>query len=327
MNLTPEVIAREATATGFGAGPLEKVFRLMSLLDGLNTHPFLKTRLALKGGTALNLFHFDIPRLSVDIDLNYIGAVEREAMLEERPKVEQAIQDVCSREGLNVRRMPPDHAGGKWQLRYTGARGESGNLALDVNFLLRAPLWPTRVATCRPLGAFRAAPVQVLDLHELTAGKLVALLARSASRDIFDSHALLASAEIYPEKLRIGFVAYGGMSRKDWRMVSPEDVRADAGDVERELVPMLRTDLAPSRRTLASWAETLVAETRERLSLVLPLRENEREFLRRLNDLGEIEPSLLTDDPSLREILSTHPGLGWKALNVRQLVEKQGHRT
>ncbi|MBE3135182.1 MAG: nucleotidyl transferase AbiEii/AbiGii toxin family protein, partial [Acidobacteria bacterium] len=91
MNLTPQAMAREAAATGFGAELLEKVFRLMALLDALNSHPFLKTRIALKGGTALNLFHFDVPRLSVDIDLNYLGAVDRDTMLAEKPKAEQAV--------------------------------------------------------------------------------------------------------------------------------------------------------------------------------------------------------------------------------------------
>ena len=97
MNLTPQVMAKEVAATGFGAEPLEKVFRLMALIDALGSHPFLKPRIALKGGTALNLFHFEVPRLSVDIDMNYIGAVERETMLAEKPKVEQAVQAVCSR--------------------------------------------------------------------------------------------------------------------------------------------------------------------------------------------------------------------------------------
>lgn len=116
MNLTSQAIAREVVATGFGAEPLEKVFRLMGLLDALHGHPFLKTRMALKGGTALNLFHFDVPRLSVDINLNYIGAADRDTLLAERPKVEQAVQAVCSREGLTVKRAPSDHAGGKWRL-------------------------------------------------------------------------------------------------------------------------------------------------------------------------------------------------------------------
>jgi len=66
----------------------------------------------------LNLFVFNIPRLSVDIDLNYIGAVGREKMLEDRPKLEQAVGAVFSREGFTVKRIPIEHAGGKWRLNY-----------------------------------------------------------------------------------------------------------------------------------------------------------------------------------------------------------------
>jgi len=142
MNLPPRAMADEIASTGFGAEPLEQVSRLMALLDALNSHPFLKSRIALKGGTALNLFHFEVPRLSVDIDLNYIGAADRTTMLAERPMVEQAIQAVCSREGLNIRRVPTEHAGGKWRLTYAASKGAPGNLELDINYLLRTPLWP-----------------------------------------------------------------------------------------------------------------------------------------------------------------------------------------
>jgi len=318
MNLTPQSLAREVAATGFGVEPLEKVFRLMALLDALNSHPFLKTRIALKGGTALNLFHFNVPRLSVDIDLNYVGSADREDMLAERPKVEQAVQAVCSREGLAIKRMPPDHAGGKWRLAYAGSKGAPGNLELDVNFMLRTPLWPCVVTECYPVGSFRAAPVRVLDLHELTAGKLAALLARSASRDIFDGHALLATPGLDLAKLRFAFLVYGGINRRDWRTVSPEDVQADPNEVLMELVPVLRSDLAPARSSVAAWAEKLVAECRERLSVLLPLNEAEIEFLRRLNDAGEIAPELLTADPAMQATLRDHPGLKWKAVNVRK---------
>ena len=318
MNLTPQTLAREAAATGFGVEPLEKVFRLMVLLDALNSHPFLKTRIALKGGTALNLFHFEVPRLSVDIDLNYVGPADREAMLAERPKVEQAVQAVCSREELAIKRMPPDHAGGKWRLTYVASKGGSGNLELDVNFMLRTPLWSCPVSECHPVGSFRAAPVCILDLHELAAGKAAALLARSASRDIFDSRALLATPGLDPAKLRLGFIVYGGINRKDWRTVSSADIKIDANEVLAELVPMLRADLAPGRGHVAEWADHLVTECRERLSVLLPLKEAEMEFLRRLNDNGDIAPELLTGDAGLQETIRSHPGLLWKALNVRK---------
>ena len=63
MRLSRERLQREAKATGFRVEILEKVARLLDLLDGFDRHPYLKERLVLKGGTALNLFVFDVPRL------------------------------------------------------------------------------------------------------------------------------------------------------------------------------------------------------------------------------------------------------------------------
>jgi hypothetical protein len=67
-------------------------------------------------------------------------------------------------------------------------------------------------------------------------------------------------------------------------------------DVERQLVPMLRGDLAPERRELESWTGDLVEECRQLLGAVMPLQEKEVEFLNRLNDEGAIVPELLTQD-------------------------------
>jgi hypothetical protein len=171
---------------------------------------------------------------------------------------------------------------------------------------------------CHPVGSFRSAPIRILDLHELIAGKLAALLARSASRDVFDAHALLANPDLDPAKLRFGFVVYGGINRRDWRTVTPADVVLDPNEVQTALVPMLRADRAPARHEIAAWAKKLVTECRERLSLVLPLSEHELEFLRRLNDEGEIVPELITADSGIQAILHTHPGLKWKVQNVRK---------
>jgi predicted nucleotidyltransferase component of viral defense system len=80
-----------AASTGFRQETLEKVDRLVGLLDDVNRHPLLSRALALKGGTALSLGFGPPPRLSVDLDFNYIGAADREAMLAQRPEVERAI--------------------------------------------------------------------------------------------------------------------------------------------------------------------------------------------------------------------------------------------
>jgi hypothetical protein len=316
--LSPADLQREAEATGFRAEALEKVLRLLELLEGFRSHPFLKSRVVLKGGTALNLFVIDVPRLSVDIDLNYIGAVGRDAMLAERPKVEQAIEAVCSRMGIQIKRVPGEHAGGKWRLSYTSAYGRPGALEVDVNFLLRTPLWPVATADSKRIGAFGVTEVPMLDLHELAAGKLAALFGRAASRDLFDVRELLGAATLDPEQLRLGFVAYGGISRRDWRTVSLDDVQADSREVDQQLVPLLRAGAAPARTELAEWSKRLVSDCRERVAALLPLRAAETEFLDHLNDRGEIVPELLTADQDMQRLLRGHPGLRWKALNVRQ---------
>lgn len=74
VKFSPETLVKQAEATGFRPDMLEKVGLLLQLLDAIRSHPFLKNKLVLKGGTALNLFIFDVPRLSIDIDLNYVGA-------------------------------------------------------------------------------------------------------------------------------------------------------------------------------------------------------------------------------------------------------------
>ena len=60
---------------GFQPRTLDKVERLLDLLDEMQRHPDLKGKLAMHGGTAINLFMLDIPRLSVDIDISYVGAL------------------------------------------------------------------------------------------------------------------------------------------------------------------------------------------------------------------------------------------------------------
>ena len=180
------MLAAEAERTGFRAEMMEKSVRLLALLDAIRDHPVLEGKLALKGGTALNLFVFNVPRLSVDIDLNYLGAASRGAMLEERPRIEAAIQAVFRREDFAVRRMPEEHAGGKWSLRYSGAAGQSGRLDVDLNFMYRVPLWPVTTMDSRSVGSWRATGIPVADLHELAAGKLCALLSRRKARDLFD---------------------------------------------------------------------------------------------------------------------------------------------
>ena len=318
MRISPDRLVAESEATGFLPEFLEKTFHLLALLDAVNSHPFLRGKLALKGGTALNLFVFDVPRLSVDIDLNYVGAESREDMLAERPGIEEALQAVFHREDYTVRRTPDDsHAGGKWSLRYVTAFGQSGRIDVDVNYMYRVPLWPVVPRVSRPLGNWSAAEFPVVDLYELAAGKLAALFARRTARDLFDSTLIFSIGGLDIERLRVAFVLYGAMNRRDWRRVTTDDIDFDLVELSRQLLPALRVDNVRELQS-GGYGEALLKECRTALSRLLPFTDAERSFLDTLLDAGEIRPKLLTEDADLQRRIHSHPLLLWKSRNVRE---------
>jgi predicted nucleotidyltransferase component of viral defense system len=324
MTISREALLQQAADTGFSPAMLEKVLRLLAVLDALNRHPATSGKLALKGGTALNLFLFDVPRLSVDIDLNYVGAADRETMLGERPAILAAVKAICRREGLTVRNEREDHAATALDLRYESAIGGKGNLKIDLNFITRVPLWEPRWRDARPLGATQIRDILVIDTHELAAGKLAALLSRQTSRDLFDAHALLVAGipgePLDRARLRVAFTVYGGFNPKDWRTISPDDVERATDDLKSNLAPLLRRHASELHGSITDWAAAMIIECREALRVVLPLSEDEREFIERLNGAGVIAPELLTVDEGLAGRIEKHPALLWKALNVQDFM-------
>ncbi len=158
----------------------------------------------------------------------------------------------------------------------------------------------------------------MLDLHELAGGKLAALFSRAASRDLFDTCKLLRRDDLDRIKLRLAFVVYGGANRRDWRTVSPDDVKVDPVELQSQLLPTLRTPTEKSPTNVAAWGKKLVSECQGLLEKVLPLTAEEQEFITRLNDRGDIAPELLTSDPVIQATIREHPALRWKAHKVRQ---------
>lgn len=93
---------------------LERVIRLIDILNAFGADALIGPRIALKGGTALNVFHSDLDRLSVDIDVNYVGAIEKERMDAGRPGLEDRIERLMESKGYAARRTrsvrcAPDH--------------------------------------------------------------------------------------------------------------------------------------------------------------------------------------------------------------------------
>ena len=83
----------------FTRDTFEKVLRLKTILDWMNAHEFLRAHLLLKGGTAINLTIFELPRLSVDIDMDFVPNLPREDMLQARETISGTIKEYMDSEG------------------------------------------------------------------------------------------------------------------------------------------------------------------------------------------------------------------------------------
>ncbi len=319
MTISLETLSKQSNLTGFRAEMLEKTLRLIELLSMLMDQFFLKNKLVLKGGTALNLFHFGLPRLSIDIDLNYIGTANREEMLIERKQIEELLFNFFQREGYSIRRNPTEHIGGKISLRYISATGQTALLEIDLNYMLRVPLWPVVQQDSMPIGLHQAKAIPTLDIHELMAGKLSALFSRHASRDLFDTHYFFKHYDkpIDKQRLRLAFIVYGAINRKDWRTICIDDITFTESEIRDQLIPVLSSHLIRNIKSSSQWANKIVNECREALiEQLLPLQENEIEFLNQLNDHGQVCANLLTTDNDLIQKINANPGIQWKAYNV-----------
>jgi hypothetical protein len=312
-----QTLQRLADETGYQPGTLEKVLRLLDLLQEITRDPLLSERFVLKGGTALNLFHLGLDRLSVDIDLNYIGALDLAQMHAERPDVEAALNRLLLSQGYTVRRQPDEHAGGKWLTRYPSALGGNATLELDINYMARQPLFGTTRMDSVPLGDLRAPGVLVLDIHEIVAGKLVALVDRHAARDLFDARRIIAIDGLDWPRIKAAVLAYGACGRRDWRTLSLARLTGDPREFREKLIICLPRGQFSVKKDIDAWIQETVALCQERFAFLFDLTPNEKAFLDGILDRGEINPGLLDVDPGTRERIGAMPMLAWKCQHVR----------
>lgn len=312
-----QTLQRLADETGHRLNTLEKVARLLELLQEISGDPVLSNRLALKGGTALNVFHLSLDRLSVDIDFNYVGALDRAVMETERPTVDAALNRLLASKGYSVRRQPDEHAGGKWLMRYASALGGNATLELDINYMARQPLFGATRMDSRPLGEIGASNVLVLDIHEIVAGKLVALIDRQTARDLFDARRIVSVDGLDWSKIKAAVLAIGSCGRRDWRGMSVDAIKVDQREVAQKLAVCLSRDRFSSKGDIDTWIKETVSLCRESFGFLFDLTSNEQAFLDGILDRGEINAGLLDVSPDIRARIANMPMLAWKTRHVR----------
>jgi predicted nucleotidyltransferase component of viral defense system len=313
LKYSREYLGQRSANTGFRPDTLEKVLRLLRLLDQMTRHPFLGSRLLLKGGTALNLFYAAAPRLSVDLDFNYIGSVARDEMLRERPEVERAVTQMVMGDDYRVQSGREEHAGRKLYLTYASAFGSPDLIEVDLNYLFRVPLIDPETRSAWTPDPDFPCEARIVSREEVMAGKLLAFLDRVAARDLYDVATFTVAPAAYDlSVLRRLVVALSGVLPRALSAYNARHLdRFTQRSMDEDLAPMLRSGETPSVQTLKARAEVLLGQ-------VLGLSASESEYVNRIQ-WGEFLPELLaTDQPELLARLRAHPALLWKVENARR---------
>ncbi|WP_156839837.1 nucleotidyl transferase AbiEii/AbiGii toxin family protein [Novosphingobium aquimarinum] len=226
--------------------------------------PFLAQEqcFALKGGTAINLFVRDLPRLSVDIDLTYLPVEDRASSL---AAIDAAMVRIKKRieAGIPGAAFAPSRSAGDNIITKVIVRSEGVQIKIEVTPVLRGTVYDPVVMSVVPLveDTFGFAEMQVVSFADLYAGKIVAALDRQHPRDLFDVRDLLANEGISDE-LRRAFLIYLISHNRPIAEVLAPTRKPLIGEFERGFVGMTleKVDLADLEATREALVTTMVAQ-------------------------------------------------------------------
>lgn len=302
-------LGRQAKELGFVRDTFEKVCRLEDVLEFMETDTLLSNALALKGGTAINLTIFDLPRLSVDIDMDYAKDVTREEMLSERQLINDRIKKYMSANGYSLgEKSKQYHALDSFVFEYNNSGGSKDNLKIEINYMLRCHVLP--IARRRVALPWRNRGLTVLsvDPMEIFSAKAVALLNRSAARDLYDMFNLQrrnpfdgTQNELYKKCITF------------YSAIASEKVpkHFDFSGIRNISAQKIKTDLTPVLRRGEHFDLAVAKEQVEAYMKEILLPEGDMEFWQSFEE-GQYSPELLFDDREILARVKDHPMALWK---------------
>jgi predicted nucleotidyltransferase component of viral defense system len=255
--------------TCFHKDVIEKVHRLITILEFINTNAFLAERLVLKGGTALNLTIFNLPRLSIDIDLDFHSYEPRDLILQERETTQKLLLSYLQREGYVILPKSKNYFSLESIVAgYENNAGNNDNIKIEINYSLRHHVFPVAQRTINTELFGEKFKIATLDVIELLASKTAALYNRLAARDFYDLYNAGRFGILSPTQYDLFcrcMVFYRTLTSENSKLdFSPEIMdHLQARTVAQDLYPMLVKrvdfDLDQAKRDLKSFlAESIV---------------------------------------------------------------------
>ena len=278
--------------------------------------------MALKGGTAINLLYFDLPRLSVDIDLDFVGHVDRDEMMTSRKKINELIQLQMKASGYSLSSKSKFyHALDSYVFDYTHTGGVKDNIKVEINDMLRCHVLELKQKGFTSEWEADGVFVLGVDLIEIFASKIVALMSRTAVRDVYDVYNIVRSEYIKDfsrDLLRKLIVFYPAIGSNDPSINLPfiKMDKIDRYRIKTDLLPVLRKNerfnLVEAKKCVVDWLENL-----------MQLDAREIEFLDAFSRKS-YRPDLLFDSKERFDRISVHPMAFWSVHKSRFGLKLKG---
>ena len=282
----------------------------------MESDEILAKGIALKGGTAINLTIFDLPRLSVDIDLDYCRSIDREDMLSDREIITDRIRKYMIANGYVLSSKSKNyHALDSFVYEYVNCGGVKDNLKIEINYMLRCHVLPVaRREVNLPWNEEKLTVLSVAPL-EIFASKTVALLTRTAPRDLYDMHNMVRfglfdeSEEAMLRKCTVFYSAIGA-AQPPTKFELDNIGKVSSLQIKRDLDPVLRK----GERFNLEFAQR---EVREYLASILVQTKEEELFWKAFSE-GSYYPDWVFGDSNELRNVAKHPMALWKCRDQKE---------
>ena len=309
------ILGKQAKELGYVRDTLEKVMRLTKILQFINDTPAMKDLLALKGGTAINLTVFNLPRLSVDIDMDFDKNCGRSEMIKDRNVISDILTKYAQSEGYSISpKSKFTHSLDSYVLNYINSGGVIDAIKIEINYSMRCHIFESALRSINADGILASNKIRTLAPIEIFASKINALIYRAAARDLYDINNMLKYSlfdECETELLRKSVVFYVAVGGK----TIPKSITFDNAMnitpyvVKRDLNPVIKANerfsLETAQKNITSFWETSMR-----------LTGSEKEFLQNFSK-GRYKPELLFDDAEIIARIRNHPMAEWKIQRIK----------
>ena len=287
---------------------IEKVCRIGDILVRISQIPFLRERLSLYGGTALNFIHFsEIHRLSVDIDFNYRHQGEEKDWGEIRSEIDEALKQILSTLGYPDKdiKIDPSYPLSRFTIKYTNHQDIDDTFKIETGYMRRIPT----LAEDSYMNFFHICTntqhiIKTPQTEEIYANKLVTLLARATPRDLYDMYKI-AEAKTDQTKLRKLAIIESLMSLPE--PITGIDIEKilNAIPIDVRLRTMLKTDenfeILKIRKKAITCTKQILNNITDKEKQFINKFYRERQF-DRLLELEKINPEINTH-PAIQRAL------------------------